>query len=256
MIRSRRPVAVFILLLGAMLLSACQTFENPLNWSESPLAGDLMGTWRSVESEDHLIKVSRTAIGTLQFEVASSDGGDPPDTFIADLLASGSVHVLQVRMDTYSEGGRRPEGTGFAFLRVTRDAENSVLVQGLDVDLFSRAAEEELRGAEMQMPATTVAECVGENVSEALWAKFWNDLNEPLGNDLQARILSALDYETRRDVVRALAALAGLEVDPYRELAKMRSCIALHLPSDTLGKLLLRHADRVFLEDVERYVRE
>ena len=78
----------------------------------------------------------------------------------------------------------------------------------------------------------------------------------PLGNDLRAQILSALDYETRRDVLRAFAEIPGLEVDPYRELAKMRTCIALHLPSETLGDLLLHHADRVFTEDAERYVRE
>ena len=144
MIRSRRLVAVFILLIGTMLLSACQTFENPLNWSESPMAGQLVGTWRAVEGEDRL-KVSRTDIGALRFEEASSDGGDPPDTFIADLLASGSVHVLQVRMDTFSEDGRRPEGKGFGFLRVTQGAKNSVLVQGIDVGMFGRVAEEELR---------------------------------------------------------------------------------------------------------------
>ena len=191
---NQRSIAAFIPLLGAMLLSACQTFENPLNWSVSPMAGQLVGSWRPAEDEDRL-EVSRTDTGALRFEEASTDGDDPPDTFIADLLASGSVHVLQVRMDTYSEGGRRPEGTGFGFLRVTRDTENSVLVQGLDVDQFSHFAEQELRGAEMQMQATTVAECVGDKATQALWAKFWEDLNEPLGNDLQAQILSALDYE-------------------------------------------------------------
>lgn len=252
---NQRSIAAFIPLLSAMLLSACQTFENPLNWNESPMAGQLLGTWREAEGEDR-VKVSRTDNGALWFEEASSDDNDPPDTFFADLLASGSVHVLQVRVDTYSEDGRRPEGTGFAFLRVTRDTQNSVLVQGLDVDLFGRVAEEELRGAQRQMQATTVAECVGDKATDALWAKFWEDLNESLGTDLQAQILAALDYETRRHVVRALAEIAGLEVDPYRELAKMRTCIALHLPSGTLGDLLLHHADRVFSEDAERYVRE
>lgn len=255
MIGSRRLLAEFILLIGAMLLSACQTFENPLNWSESPMAGQLVGTWRAAEGEDR-IKVSRADNGALRFEEASSDDGDPPDTFIAHLLASGSLHVLQVRMDTFSEDGRPPEGTGFGFLRVTQGAENSVLVQGIDVDLFGRVAEEELRGAEMRMQVTTVAECVGDKATEALWAKFWNDLKEPMGNDLQAQILAALDHQTRRDVVKALAELTGREVDPYRDLTKMRTCIALHLPSEYLGELFLHHADRVFLEDAERYVRE
>ena len=257
MIRNHRPVTVFIPLLGALLLSACQTFENPLNWNESPMAADLVGTWRPVESEDHtLIKVSRTDIGALQFEASSSDSGETPDTFIAELLASGSVHVLQVRMATYSEGGRRPEGTGFGFLRVTQGAEDGVLVQGLDVDLFGRVAEEELRRSELKMQAKTVAECAGEKLGGALWAKFWNELSEPLSTNLQAQILSALDYETLGDVAGPLAELAELEIDPYRELAKMRTCIALHLPSESLGDLLLRHADRVFSEDAERYVRE
>ena len=250
----RNPLIQSIPLIGAMLLSACQTFENPLNWGESPMAGQLVGTWREAEGEDR-VKISRTENGALRLEEASSDDGNPPDTVIADLLASGSVHVLQVRMDTFSEDGRRPEGTGFGFLRVTQGAEDSVLVQGIDVDLFGRVAEEELRGAEMQMQAATVGECVGDKATQALWGRFWDDLNESLGNDLQAQILSALDHKTRSDVVKALAALAGLEVDPYRELTKMRTCIALHLPSESLGKLLLHHADRVFL-DVERYVRE
>ncbi|MDE0192251.1 MAG: hypothetical protein OXQ90_12925 [Gammaproteobacteria bacterium] len=251
----RGPLIQSIPLIGAMLLSACQTFENPLNWGESPMAGQLVGTWRAAEGEDR-VRVSRTDNGPLRFEEASCDDSDPPDTFIADLLASGSVHVLQVRMDTFSEDGRRPEGTGFGFLRVTQGAEDSVLVQGIDVDLFSRVAEEELRESKMQMQAKTVAECAGEKLGVALWAKFWNELSEPLAIDLQAQILSALDYKTLGDVAGPLAELAELEIDPYAELAKMRTCIARHLPSETLGDLLLRHADRVFTEEAERYVRE
>lgn len=255
MIKSRIPLAVVVTLLGALLLSACQTFENPLNWNESPMAKDLVGSWRSADSED-VIKVSRTDIGDLQFEAPASDGGKTPDTFVADLLASGPIHVLQVRMDTYRKGGRRAEETGFLFLRVTQGAEHSLLVHGLDVDLLSRVAERELRRSEMQMLATTVAECVGEELSDALWAKFWNLLSEALDTDLKAQILSALDYETREDVQESLAELAGLEIDPYRELAKMRTCIARHLPSETLGELLRRHADRLFSGEAERYVRE
>ncbi|MCY4060081.1 MAG: hypothetical protein OXG44_19015 [Gammaproteobacteria bacterium] len=240
---------------GTMLLSACQTFENPLNWSESPMAGDLVGSWRTADGKDRA-KVSRNDIGELQFEAPSSRGGEMPDTWIADLLASGPIHVLQVRMATYSEGGRRPEGTGFLFLRVTQGAEDGLLVHPLDVDLFSRVAEEELRESKMQMQAKTVAECAGEKLGVALWAKFWNELSEPLAIDLQAQILSALDYKTLGDVAGPLAELAELEIDPYAELAKMRTCIARHLPSETLGDLLLRHADRVFTEEAERYVRE
>ena len=256
MIRSQRLAAAFILLVVAMSLAACQTFENPLNWSESPLAGDLVGSWRTAEGKDR-VRVSRTDIGELQFEAwPSSGGGKAPDTWAADLLASGPVHVLQVRMDTYSEGGRRPEGTGFLFLRVVQGAEGGLLVHPLDVVLFSRVAEEELRESEVQMQAKTVAECAGEKLGVALWAKFWNELSEPLATDMQAQILSALDYETLADVAGPLAELAELEVDPYGELAKMRTCIARHLPSGTLGDLLLRHAEHVFMEDAERYVRE
>ena len=255
MIMSPSPVAVLIALLGAMLLSACQTFENPLNWNESPNAGDLVGSWRSADGED-VVKVSRTEFGELQFEAPATDGGKTPDTFIADLLASGPVHVLQVRMDTFRRGGNRPEGAGFLFLRVIQGAEHSLLVHGLDVDLLSRVAERELRGSEMQMRATTVAECVGEELRDALWAEFWDLLSEPLGTDLKAQVLSALDYETREHLQESLAELADTEIDPYPELAKIRTCIARHLPSETLGELLHRHADRVFSEEAEHYVRE
>ena len=254
MMKSQRSFAGVITLLGALLLSACQTFENPLNWNESPMAGDLVGSWRPADSED-VIRVSRTDIGELQFEVPPSSG-DKRDTFIADLLASGPLHVLQVRMDTYREGGQQPDGTGFAFLQVTRHAEHGLLVHPLNVDLFSRVAEEELRAKEMQMQATTVAECVGGKVSGALWTKFWNDLSEPLGTDLKAQFLSALGDETREDLQESLAELAYTGIDPYRELAEMRRCIARHLPSATLGELLLRHADRVFSEKAQHYVRQ
>ena len=256
MIKGHSPVAVSVALLGTLLLPACQTFENPLNWNESPMAGDLVGSWRTADDED-LIKVSRTDTGELQFEAPGSGDRDKPDTFIADLLASGPVHVLQVRMDTFREGGRRPEETGFLFLRVTQDAEHSLLVHGLDVDLLSRVAERELRRSEMQMQATTVAECVGDELSDALWAKFWNHLSEPLNADLKEQVLSALDYETREDLHESLLAeLTHLEIDPYRELAKIRTCIARHLPSETLSELLRRHGDRVFSGEAERYVRE
>lgn len=255
MMKSQRSFAGVITLLGALLLSACQTFENPLNWNESPMAGDLVGSWRSADGNDS-IGVSRTDIGELQFEASSSGDGKKPDTFIADLLASGPLNVLQVRMDTYREGGQQPEGTGFVFLQVTRHAEHGLLVRTLDLDLFSRVAEQELHGRETQMQATTVAECVSGKVSGALWTKFWNRLSEPLGADLKAQILAALDDETREDLHESLAELAYTGIDPYRELAEMRRCIARHLPSATLGELLLRHADRVFSEEAQRYVRE
>lgn len=253
--QSRRSFAVVIALLGTLLLTACQTFENPLSWTESPMAADIVGTWRPADGDD-IFEVSRTEVGELQFEAPVSGADEKPDTFVADLLASGPVHILQVRMDTYSEDGRRPEGTGFWFLRVTQGTDHGLLVHELDVGLFSRLAEQELRGRELQMQAATVAECVGGKVSGALWAKFWDHVSEFLGTDLQGQILSALDGETRKDVQKSLVELTDAEVDPYRELAEMRTCIARHLPSETLGELLRRHADLVFSEEAERYVRE
>lgn len=81
-----------------------------------------------------------------------------------------------------------------------------------------------------------------------------------------------LDVDTMGRVADKELAASGLEfegetfarclrgstrkVDPYRELARIRTCVAHRLPSESLEQLFLEHADRVFSGETRLLVRE
>ena len=48
----------------------------------------------------------------------------------------------------------------------------------------------------------------------------------------------------------------GLVIDPYQELARLRTCVARFLSGESLGQLFSSHADRVFSGGVDLYVRQ
>lgn len=251
--RVTAPAAVLV----TALLSGCENFENPLRWEESPLADDLVGSWNAVEGEDAgtSARVSRTDDGALRVELNKPDKNER-FSFIADLVASESVHVLQVRMDTYEPKSDYVTESGFRFLRLTLAGDERLRVQRLDGSRLGKVAENVYTGAGLELSLDTVAGCLGEKLTQSLWAKFWTYMSEQLEDDLEASVVAALGDEAASDVEKELAKIAQVKVDPYEELANMRTCIARHLPSESLEQLFLSHTDLVFSGGTDRYERD
>ena len=249
----RRAMLAAIVATG-VAITGCENFANQLDWERSSLADQLTGSWRVVEGEDKgsVAEVSHTDEGALRIRLRKANG-ESKATFVADLLATESVHVLQIRMKTYE--GKDATRTGFRFRRAAL-ADKELTVQRLDVHLLGKLAEEEFTGAGIQMKAEAVGGCLGNEVSGSLLGLFWGYLSEQLDDDLRAKVLATLADESVSEVEEELSRLADLEVDPYKELSEMRTCIARQLPSEPLGELFRRHADLVFVGKVDRYVRE
>ena len=241
--------------------SGCNNFENPLTWDESPAADGLPGSWRGVEGDDAdtRAEVTRGDGGSFRIRMFKGEGDRHTAEFIADLVASETVQVLQIRMSTYLKGGDGLHGEvsrqGFRFRRATL-TDTELTLQRLDYDMLGKLAEEALSDAGIRLKADTVVGCLGDDLTGSLWGMLWSYMSEQLDDDLEAKVLAALSNESPAKVEEELAKLADLEVDPYEELNKMRRCIALHLPSSPLGELLQLYADLVFVGSVNRYVRE
>ena len=235
-------------------ITGCENFENSLDWEASPLADQLTGSWRSVEGDDNgtVAEVSRTDDGALRIQIRKANG-DSKAAFVADLLAAEPVHVLQIRMKTYE--GKDATRSGFRFRRATF-ADSEVTLQQPDVPLLGTLAEEAYSDAGIQMKAEIVGDCLGEDMILSLFGLLWGDFSEKLDDDLRAKVLTALSGDPPAEVEAELARLADLDVDPYEELSKMRTCIARHLPSEPLGELFRLYADLVFAGKIDRYVRD
>ena len=251
-----------VVLLTALALSACGNFDNPLRWEPSPLSDDLVGSWKTAEGgEAFVARVARTDTQALSFELVFAS--DRRETFLADFVASESVHVLQVRMDTYQEfkASGEPDnsfdGRGFQFRRVTLSPEvGSLSVQEPDADVMGRVAEAEFAGSGLEINATTAAGCIGEDLFAGALAGIWAHVSDAMDDDLEADVIAALWDKPRDEFERELTQARDARVDFYKELDDMRECIVKHLPSEALEQLFLLHADQVFSGDVERLVRE
>lgn len=220
------------MLLTALLVAAvsgCDFFDNPLPWEESPIADDLVGTWKAVEGQDTGVQasVSRTDKETLGFELTHPENTESTlesnrhkqrTTFLGNVLGSGSLHVLQVRMDSYDEFDKDGESLwdptdGFLFLRIVPSPKNGVRVHQLNSERLGRVAEKELAASGLKIERNAFERCLNVNGQIS-------------------------------------------KVDPYEELSHIRDCVVLRLPSESLEQLFLKHTDLVFSGAVDRYVRE
>ena len=220
---------MFLTALLVATVSGCDFFDNPLTWEESPIADDLVGTWKAVEGQDTGVhaRVSRTDKETLGFELThpentastlESNRHKQRTTFLGNVLGSGSLHVLQVRMDSYDEFDKDGESLwnrtgGFLFFRIVPSPKNGVHVHRLNSERLGTVAEKELAASGLRIERNAFERCL--NVSSQ-----------------------------------------SSKVDPYEELSHIRDCVVLRLPSESLERLFLEHTDLVFSGGVDRYVRE
>ena len=301
-------MALTVLLAAA--LSGCDNFDNPLRWKASPIADDLIGTWKAVEGPDTGVRarVSRMDDGALDFELTypentkstvRSNRDKHRATFLGDVLASESVHILQVRIESYDEFDKDGESlwdsaSGFLFQRISPAPDNGLHLQRLNLDAIGKVAEEEIADSGFKIEVNAFAGCLSDDIRGSLWTKIWTDTREKLDDKLRTRVQDALELgqqevaEIERESARlaacrtcrsggkidgmlgglgrgqntaparatVLVALAELKVDPYAELAHIRNCVALRLPSESLERIFLLHTNLVFSGDVDRYIRE
>ena len=240
---------------SVVAITGCGNFENSLDWEESALADQLTGSWRLVEGDDKasVAEVSRSDDGAFRIQLEEANGKTKA-VVVADLLAAESVHVLQVRMETYTGKDSNVTREGFRFRRATL-ADNVLTLQQADVGMLGKLAEEAYADAGVQMKAGTVAGCLGDDMTRSLPGLLWHEMIKGFDDDLRAKVLAALGNKPPTELEEELAKLADLVVDPYKELSQMRNCIARHLSGEQLGDLFRLHADLAFAGEVDRYVR-
>ena len=262
-------------LFAVATLTGCDNFENPVRWEESPLANDLPGSWRAVDGEDAGVaaQVTRQAQGILHFELtfpektpatSKSDKYKHRATFDAELLGSASVNILQIRMSSYEEFEQDGQslgtaaGTGYRFRLVTVSPEAGLRVHHLDRTVLGRLAEEAFAQSGLEIDAQAVTSCLSDEMTLRVWGEFWDKINDQLTDAARADLVAALETggDSVEDFERGIAELEAIKVDPYKELARIRTCVARHLPSQSLEQLFRLHSDLVFSENPNLYVRQ
>ena len=265
-------MALIVILAAA--LAGCDNFDNPLRWKAGPIADDLIGTWKAVEGPDTGVRarVSRMDDGGLGFELtypentestARSDRDKHRATFLGDVLASESVHILQVRLESYDEFDNDGESlwdsvSGYVFQRISPAPDNGLHLQRLNLDAMGKVAEEEIADSGFKIEINAFTGCLSDDIRGSLWTKIWTDTREKLDDKLRTKVHAALELGEQEvaEIERESARFAELKVDPYAELAHIRNCVALRLPSESLEQIFLKHTDLVFSGGVDRYVRE
>lgn len=263
--------------LCAVAVAGCGNFENPLIWDESPAANDLLGSWRGIEGDEagSVVVVSRAREKGLRFHITYPDG--TPATvkegkykhraeFRADLLGLGSLTVLQIEASTYEEYDDDEKslgsaGSGYLFRRLKPSPDGSLTVRRLDRPVLGQVAESEFAGSGLHMDIDKVHGCLGADLRTFALSRAWKAFTEKLDADLKVEVVAALgETDSTDDLVRELGNLVDrfdqLDIDPYQELARLRTCVVRHLPSESLGQVFSSHADRVFAGGLDRYVRQ
>ncbi|MYD97027.1 MAG: hypothetical protein F4X98_06530 [Gammaproteobacteria bacterium] len=271
-----RPMATLVVALAGVLVGCGGGFDNPLPWQASPLTHELVGTWRPVEGGDTAVAlVSQGPDGALSVELTYQEGVEATfetrkkkerATFLADLLAVDSLHVLQIRLDTYEEFDEhgkalRDSANGYLFRRVVHSPDSGLSIQKLRGSVLGRLAEAELADADIEIDVAAASQCVSGDFEAGLllgWSRsMWQEIDGKMSDGAKAELIAALGGEdqTIADFERALAELDEKKTDPYKELAGMKACLARRLPGDALGHVFLMHSEAIFSGEVERYVR-
>ena len=274
-----RPMATLVVALAGVLAGCSDSFDNPLPWQASPLLtnelGGIVGIWRLVEDDAAVVARVSKQDGALRVELTYPDGAEATfetrktkarATFLADLVAVDSLHVLQIRLDTYEEFDEHGEAlrvsaNGYLFRRVVHSPDSGLSIQKLRGSVLGRVAEAELADADIEIDVAAASRCVSGDFEAGLLLKWsrglWQEIDGKMSDGAKAELVAALGGEdaTIADVERALAEFDEKKTDPYKELAGMKSCLARRLPGDALGHVFLKHSEAIFSGEVERYAR-
>ncbi|MDE0192250.1 MAG: hypothetical protein OXQ90_12920 [Gammaproteobacteria bacterium] len=263
--------------LCAVAITGCSHFEHPLTWDESPVANDVLGSWRAVEGDEagSIVAVSRAEDQGLRFQITYPDG--TPATvkegkhkhraeFGADLLGFASVAVLQIEASTYGEydeEGRSlgSAGSGYLFRRVKPLPDGTLSVHRLDRTVLGQVTESEFADSGLHLTVDKVHGCLGDDLRMFELTQAWKAITGNLDGELKVKVIAALGEENPADELaeeldNLVERFDRLNIDAYRELARLRTCIARYLPSTSLEQVFASHADQVFAGGVDLYVRD
>ena len=263
--------------LCAVGITGCSHFEHPLTWDESPVANDLLGSWRGIEGGEAgaIVAVSRAEGQGLRFRITYPDGTSATvrqgkdkhrAEFRADLLGFASVTVLQIEASTYEEYDEEgislgSAGGGYLFRRVKPLPDGRLSVHRLDRRILGQVAESEFADSGLHLDVEKVHGCLGDELRMFELTQAWKAFTENLDSKLKAKVIAALDEENPADELaeeldNLVERFDRLDIDAYRELARLRTCIARYLPSTSLEQVFASHADQVFAGGVDLYVRQ
>ena len=263
-----RMIVYMFLTIG--MSAGCSNFEHPLPWEQSPLHDKLQGSWHASEgSEEPPMKVDVTLLENdmLSFKLEVDPNPETPSSdvsnesssrtqfvyFNAEVLASNDVHVLQIDMDSYEERSREdvePKfnySEGYWFVRVLPE-NGSVVFRQIDVQGLARYAEAQLVDEGTSLTSREFADCVDEKIKVEMFSKLLSEL-------LSERPIDLLSEEERVEMEKALQEYEYREVKPYRELQRMRECVAYKLPGEALGRLIVQNPEDSFETETLRMSR-
>lgn len=236
-------------------VAGCSTFDNPITWEESIRNSELVGEWATVEgSEEEFTASVSIGLEGLEFELVRLNPSTEKlerATFIAHLLASEDLHVLQIDLHTFREqkgegDSKNDNEEGYFFAKV--DLEGSSLIMNfVDYDEFGEAAESVLGEMEVQMGVRDVSSCLDNRLQTDLISQSLPDLFREDDWDQIAAIVQLPE----KDLAKLRVPVSGKNstIDPFKQLNSLRSCVARKLPSDLIEKVFESAPERVFVGD-------
>ncbi len=250
--------------------AGCSNFEHPLPWEQSPLHEKLQGSWHvseGLEEPPMKVDVSLLENDKLAFRLEVDPNLDSSSSnlsnvrssrtqfvyFNAEVLASNGIHVLQIDMDSYEERSREDEEPkfnnfeGYSFVRVLQE-NDSVAFRKIEIQGLARFAEAQLFDEETSLTSRDFANCVDGKIKVEMFSKLLSEL-------LSERQIDLLSDEEHVEMEKALQEYENREVKPYRELQRMRECIAYKLPGEALGRLIVQNPEESFETEMVRMSR-
>lgn len=265
------PNTLWLSCVFVLLAAGCANFEHPLPWKESADSKQLVGNWRSIDDAvtPYDVSIEQSPNGSLVFDIdlrmhdaaeierpsfVRSDDAQRV-SFEGRLLAMDDVHLLEVAMDTYQEMDAMDDSIssaserGFQFVQVISDGAIAEF-RMLDISSLGFVAEADLAEAMIQLAAPKYVACLNDEV-----------INGHIASVFKALIAdgempdTAFSDTSLAELEQAVADYQSLQVDPFEELASLRTCVTLKLPGERVGELFYDHSQAVFTGPVERIVR-
>ena len=244
--------SIVCVLLAIAASTGCSHFEHPLPWERSSIHEEITGAWRTVEDSATPMEmnVSTDESGNLtvkiNIDVPEDDSTLDPSlpfleesrhvTFGGNVLASNDVHVLQIDMESYEERvseddePTRNNEEGYRFVRVVPE-DNTVSFQLIDMEQFARIAETQLGARKVTVSAQAFAKCVDAKIKLEISNQLLSGFLE------EDRSYGLLTDAGRAEIESVVQSHQLGEVEPYKELQRMRVCIAFLLPGEVLASL-------------------
>lgn len=257
-------LTTLLLICGCLVsLTACKNFQHPLDWEASDLKPQLLGSWDAMPNgEPDKVTLNITqAEGTLTFRLLfhrpqasriKQDKTIERATVQGRVLASGGIHVVELHSETYEEFDIDGESVGkgapgYRFLRLTlAEGNQSLTLKGIEVDQFAALVVDSPLTEDVTYPAMEYMNCSDGSTRMDYFSSWLIELHEQGHIALQDE-----NPDTLNELKSVSDAFNSSSVQPFRELKRLHVCLALKLPSDTLGKVFETYTEEVFTKQHE-----